>query len=302
MKRFLLTDYNISMNHNTELKIELPLRCHQLEASYERPGVLSVPVSAPKLIRTRRIKVNALLSKISGSAWSEEARVDDPTNLQPDGTAIYVAHLATKNAAHAIVHVLLNDQIVDKRAYDLWESSSPNPRMRALQTVGQASQNLDEILANPEAKGRNAGAFEVAVSNLFAASGFIVFNPGTKHAKAGEVVDVLAMHPLAPALFAIECTWKVANNEGKMAKLVQRSTDLGRALPGFFVKPVLVASKEECSGTEIAEAARYGVILLAAPHLRALKYKAEWNAGPSETAQWLSGVKRLDIPKSAGTT
>jgi hypothetical protein len=170
--------------------------------------------------------------------------------------------------------------------------------MRALRALDRALQQLDEVLADPEAKGRDAETFEIAVSNLMSASGFITLNPGRKHAKAGETVDVVAIHPLAPVVFCIECTWKVATHQGKLGKLHQRAADLAKALPHHSVRALLFSSKTEFTRPESEEAASLGITLLNRTHLQILRTKAEWDLGPSDVAQWLSGGKsaRLTPP------
>lgn len=296
MKRFLQTEHNVTMHNNTHFRIELPIRCQQGDAVFEAPGSLVVPVAAPGGIARRFLKVNALLARASGAAWSEEAKVDPVEGVDEDGIGTFLAHMASKDAAHATIHVLLDDQIVDKRAYDLWDLEAPNPRMAIISSLGNASDQLNEMLADPEGKGQNAETFEVVVSNLLATCGFVTFNPGRKHAKAGETVDVMVVHPMAPEVFCVECTWKVANPEGKLPKLVQRAHEIERRLPGYRVTPILVVSKLEVSAVEQKAAADLKVTLLTVEHLIELRKQAAWNVGPSAVALWLTGNQQLKTP------
>jgi hypothetical protein len=298
LKRFLATPHAMTFDHNTNVSVEMSLRCEQGLASTEASGLLAIPIFAPAGLKRRSLRLTALFSSPSGRSWSRESPVQGPAAVGKEGVGQYLAHISTKDACSAVLHVILNNVIVDKKPYDLWHAKSPNPRVMALRVVGQASQELEGVLANPESKGRDSETFEIAVSNLFALCGFTTLNPGRKHARAGEAVDVVAIHPLAPVAFCIECTWKVVNNQGKLGKLHQRSREMARALPGFVVKPLLVTSKDDFTPTETAEAVTLGVTLLNRGHLQALRIRAEWNDGPTAVSRWLSGNQPLRIPES----
>jgi hypothetical protein len=298
MKRFLGLEPAYRIANNTNISVELPLRCDLRQPRFEAPGLLSVPISAPAAFPSGRLRVNALLRDAKGESWTRETKITGPTEAGRDGIGLFHAEVRTTRGRSVVLHLLLNNQIVDKQAYDLWDPRSPNPRMRALRALDRALQQLDEVLADPEAKGRDAETFEIAVSNLMSASGFITLNPGRKHAKAGETVDVVAIHPLAPVVFCIECTWKVATHQGKLGKLHQRAADLAKALPHHSVRALLFSSKTEFTRPESEEAASLGITLLNRTHLQILRTKAEWDLGPSDVAQWLSGGKsaRLTPP------
>jgi hypothetical protein len=197
--------------------------------------------------------------------------------------------LPTDGACSVAVHLVLRKVVVSKSAYDLWSLKSPNPRMAALKTLGLALQQVESYLDASSGKPNDAEGFEIAVSNLFSAAGFVTFNPGKKHAKSGETVDVVAIHPLAPLGFCIECTLGPANNRDKLGKLSLRVKQLKAALPKFAIKPILVVASEENSAYELTEASNYGTILLNKGHLRTLRMKIEWDAGPFAIAQWLLG-------------
>jgi hypothetical protein len=298
MKRFLGLEPAYRMANNSNISVELPLRCDLLPPRFESPGLLSVPVSAPATFPSGRLRVNALLRNAKGESWTREAKLAGPTVSDRDGIGLFHAEVRTTRGRSVVLHLLLNNQIVDKQAYDLWDPKSPNPRMMALRALDRALQQLEGVLADPEAKGRDSETFEIAVSNLMSANGFITLNPGRKQGKAGETVDVVAIHPLAPVVFCIECTWKVATHQGKLGKLHQRASDLARALPHHSVRALLISSKSEFTRPESEEAASLGITLLHRGHLQTLRTKAEWDLGPSDIAQWLSGGKsaRLTPP------
>jgi hypothetical protein len=292
VKRFLTDETGFTFDHTTAFSIELPLRCDLGSPRIEVSGALETPFTAPRLL-TKKLKVNALLTGTTGGSWSREAKVSGPHHTDETGLGSFTATLSTRRAHSVIVHLLLGNQIVDKQAYDLWDPKSPNPRLTALQGLGQGFDQLTQVLKDPHSKGRDAETFEIAVSNLFAACGFITLNPGRKHARAGETVDVVAIHPLAPIVFCIECTWRVANNQDKLGKLHERARDLAKVLSGYTVRPMLIMSKDEASPVEISEASALGVILLTIQDLRTLRTNAQWNAGPSAASLWLNGNQKL---------
>jgi hypothetical protein len=298
MKRFLGIEPGFRIANNTHISVDLPIRCDLYQPSFGAPGRLSVPVTAPGALPAGRLRVNALLRNTKGGSWTRETKVTGPTRIGRDGIGLFHAEVRTTRGRSVILHLLLNNQIVDKQAYDLWDPKSPNPRMMALRALDRAMLQLDEVLSDPEAKGKDAETFEVAVSNLMSVSGFVTLNPGRKHARAGETVDVLAFHPLAPVVFCIECTWKVATHQGKLGKLHQRATDLAKALPHHSVRALLISSKSEFTKPEAEEAGAMGISLLSRGDLQNLRTRAEWDLGPSEIAQWLSGGKFLRLSPS----
>jgi hypothetical protein len=295
MKRFLGLEPSYRIANNTNISLELPIRCDLHQPHFESPGILSVPVTGPATFQSGELRVNALLKDNAGRSWTRETEISGPTDVGRDGIGLFHAAVRTKGGRSVVLHLLLNNQIVAKQAFDLWDPKSPNPRMRALRALDRAFQQLDEVLADPEAKGRDAEAFEIAVSNLLSTSGFITLNPGRKHSRAGETVDVVAIHPLAPLVFCVECTWKVAAHQGKLGKLHQRTRDLAKALPDRSVRAVLVSSKTEFTRPELEEASSLGITLLNRAHLHALRTKAEWDLGPSDVAQWLTGERSLKL-------
>jgi hypothetical protein len=295
MKRFLGLEPSYRMANSTNISVELPIRCDLHQPRFESPGLLSVPVTGPAAFPSGRLRVNALLKNAGGHSWTRETKIVGPTEVGRDGIGLFHAAVRTTGGRSVVLHLLLNNQIVAKQAYDLWDPKSPNPRMRALRALDRALQQLDEVLADPEAKGRDAETFEIAISNLLSTSGFITLNPGRKHAKAGETVDVVALHPLAPVVFCIECTWKVATHQGKLGKLHQRAEDLAKALPQHSVRAILVSSKTEFTRPELEEATSLGIMLLNRTHLQILRTKAEWDLGPSDVAQWLTGERSVKL-------
>lgn len=298
MRRFLALEPAYRIANNTNISLDLPLRCDLQQPRFESPGLLSVPVSAPANFPPGRLRLSALFRGRKADSWTRETRIGGPVRVGSDGIGVFRTAVRTSGGRTVVLHLLLNDQIVDKQAYELWDPRSPNPRMGALRALDRAMQQLDAVLADPEAEGKDSDTFEIAVSNLMSTAGFITLNPGRKHSHAGETVDVVAIHPLAPVIFCIECTWKVANHQGKLGKLHQRAADLAKALPYHSVRALLISSKAGFSRPESEEAASLGITLLNREHLRSLRTKAEWDLGPTEIAQWLTGGKsaRLSPP------
>jgi hypothetical protein len=297
VSRFLGVGHQWTIQHTTEFLIELPLRC-ELGAPQSLPkGRLSVPFTAPSRLRNSHLRVSGLFVSAAGTRWSKDAPVRSRSGSEVNGRAAFESVLPLSNASSVTLHLLLDDKVVSKAAYDLWSGKSPNPRMAALRSLGEALGQMEAVLQGRKGTERDSESLEIAVANLMAASGFVTIHAGKKHAKAGEVVDIVAIHPFAPVAFCIECTLGPGGNKEKLAKLEMRTRDLGRAMPGHTVKGVAVLAAEESSAADLAESSARGVTLLNRTHLRGLRTKVEWDAGPSGVAMWLLGNKQLPGPR-----
>lgn len=268
IKRFVGARNGFTFNHNTTFSISVPVECHLGAPMIPRPDVLSIPVVAPALLPTTRLKVAGLFSSPTGRSWEREVTTSGPKRKDGDGLGLFTADLPFRGASSVTLHVLLNDQITVKESYTLSGARTPNPREAAFRALGDADGQLSTTIAQDAPTARDSETLEIAVSNLFSVGGFLTLNPGRKHARAGETVDVVAIHPFAPLVYCIECTTGAAKDSAKVRRLHERSLALARVMPDHEVKAVLVVGQEQAPPIEEAECKTLGIMLLTRGHLR----------------------------------
>lgn len=293
VKGFLKVDHQWSYHYNTEILVELPLQCEIGYPQLLDNGRLSVRLAAPSKLSENKLRLSALLVKRAKGRIERDSRVKRVTASDASGRSGFEGSIAVSDSNSVTLHLLLDNQVVAKAAYDLPAGKTTNPRMKALQSLGDSVSRLDAVLLGGKKSKKDAHSLEVTVAALLAAGGFITLHPGSKDAKAGEVVDVIAFHPFAPLAFCIECTLGPAGNKDKIAKLEMRKQEIAKVIGDYTVEAIGVVAADEISAVDLAEAHGRGVILLNKAHLRELRKKVEWDLGPSTIAKWLRGNQTL---------
>ncbi|WP_211622670.1 hypothetical protein [Paraburkholderia domus] len=147
-----------------------------------------------------------------------------------------------------------------------------NTRRVAHETFDDGLSGVKKYLFDPKQLKQNAKQFEWGVANLFYMLGFAV-NP-----MVGPLTedgpDVLATTPSGDFL-VIECTTGSIDKDGKMSKLLSRTSDLAERLQdaGHSDRkclPIMVTSLPREAVTDLSQAAEKGVLVLTVESLERL--------------------------------
>ena len=170
-----------------------------------------------------------------------------------------------KGDATVTLFVLIGGRCVDCVSRPLAEAGS-NVRMRTHNIV---DPDLRRFLGHLRPEGWNKGKeFGEAVGLLFLFLGFHV-DPLYAQSGLGDAVDSLAHDPASSVILAIECTAGPPDAKAKLSKLIARSADLRKKLPGSEVIPVLATAiaRAALSKAEVEKAERDDIALLAGEDL-----------------------------------
>lgn len=173
-----------------------------------------------------------------------------------------------KGDATATLFLLIGGKCVDCVSRPLAEAGS-NVRVRTHNVVDPDLRRFLERL-RPESwnKGKE---FEEAVGLLFLFLGFQV-DPLYAQSGLGDAVDSLAHDPASSVILAIECTVGPPDAKAKLSKLIARSADMRKKLPGSEVIPVLATAtaRAALSKAEVDKAEGDDIALLAREDLDGL--------------------------------
>ncbi len=124
--------------------------------------------------------------------------------------------------------------------------------------------------------------FEHAVSTLFHLLGFATGHFGKNtFRRGGDMSDIVAFPPGEKWCLVIECTVRALDPSSKIQKLLTRTNDIGKALPGYAIQPVLVV-RSDISNTATEDAAKEKVALVTADDFNGLVQLATEIPSPVE--------------------
>ncbi len=151
----------------------------------------------------------------------------------------------------------------DRRRLLRATSLTEDPHWAAFQAIVGGPEELLEALQ----KAPGGDPFEHSVATLLHLLGFMVPHFGQNtFRRGGDMADMVAFPPGEEWCLVAECTVRELDPSSKIANLLTRAKDIGRALPGYAIQPVLVIRhpRSDISKTAREDAANEKVALVAA--------------------------------------
>lgn len=179
-----------------------------------------------------------------------------------------------------------------------------SPTHKAYQLIDPELRNLEKWLALPDGTATPPKAdkdhFEHAIGRLLVLAGWQVDVRWGTHIREG--VDVVAFHPAAAHVLAIECTIGPMKDKEKLRHLLDRRTRLAQALPDHAVDAVVVTRQAagEANAEDVRTAAAAGIIVLFEEQLREWIALARGGYGPAAALAFFERSRPAVVPSSYG--